>query len=154
MPDDRHRLEAALDLLRAEVAIGRPASTELTARTVWPAFVRFGQERFDTAPTPDSDGLLFQYGTYSFGGPPMFTVDLTRQFTIVDDHGEHDHYIQVHCELRYESDPAPDDLGSFHSWFFYDTDESLDQWFDAVGAHLQPLLDRLPSEIKLYKEKV
>jgi hypothetical protein len=39
--------------------------------------------------TPDSDGLLFQYGTYSFSGRPMFTVDVTRQFGISDDDGEH-----------------------------------------------------------------
>ncbi|GGT24466.1 hypothetical protein GCM10010271_29820 [Streptomyces kurssanovii] len=34
------------------------------------------------------------------------------RFDIIDD-GEHDHYMQVHCELRYEPEPDLDALGRF-----------------------------------------
>ncbi|MDX3772455.1 MULTISPECIES: hypothetical protein [unclassified Streptomyces] len=151
---DRPRMEEALDLLRAELEVGRSTKTELTTRAAWLAFMRFGRQRFATALTPDSDGLLFQYGTYAFSGRPMFTVDLTRQFDISDDDGEHDHYVQVHCELRYECEPALDALGGFDSWFFHDADADLDQWLAAMEGHLELLLARGPSEIDVYEESV
>ncbi|MFJ9080080.1 hypothetical protein ACIRO3_33320 [Streptomyces sp. NPDC102278] len=153
MPN-RPRREEALDFLRAEMAAERSTTTELTTRAAWLAWVRFAQQRFDTAPTPDSDGLLFQYGTYAFSGRSMFTLDLTRQFDINDDDGEHDHYVQVHCELRYEPESALEAGGSFDSWFFHDTDTDLDQWFAAMESRLELLLDRGPSEISLYEEPV
>ncbi|MFD8966886.1 hypothetical protein ACFV0C_18130 [Streptomyces sp. NPDC059568] len=151
---DRPRLEEALDVLRAELAAGRSTTTELTTRAVWLAFTRFGRQRFDTAPIPDSDGLLFQHGTYAFSGRPMFTVDLTRQFGINDGDGEYNHYVQVHCELRYEPEPALDALGSFDSWFFHDADSDIDDWFAAMAGHLELLLDRGPSELDLYENPV
>ncbi|KJY28527.1 hypothetical protein VR44_25115 [Streptomyces katrae] len=151
---DRPRLEEAIDVLRAELDVGRSTKTELTTRAAWLAFMRFARQRFATAPTPDSDGLLFQYGTYAFSGRPMFTVDLTRQFDVSDDKGEHEHYLQVHCELRYEREPVLDALGSFDSWFFHDTNGDLDEWFAAMERHLELLLARRPSEIDVYEEPV
>lgn len=150
---DRPRVEKALDVLHAELEGGR-AATELTTRAAWLAFMRFARQRFATAPTPDSDGLLFQYGTYAFSGRPMFMVDLTRQFDIGDDRGEHDHYVQVHCELRYECEPVLDALGSFDSWFFYDANADLDEWFAAMERHLELVLARRPSGINVYEEPV
>ncbi|MFE5666069.1 hypothetical protein ACFQ7W_19305 [Streptomyces niveus] len=151
---DTPRVEEALDLLRAELEVGRSAKTELTTRAAWLAFMRFGRRRFATAPTPDSDGLLFQYGTYAFSGRPMFTVDLTRQFDISDDDGEHDHFVQVHCELRYECEPALDALGGFNSWFFHDADADLDEWLADMEVQLELLLVRGPSEVDVYEESV
>ncbi|MET9452895.1 hypothetical protein [Streptomyces cinerochromogenes] len=151
---DRPRMEKALDVLRAELEVGRSTQTELTARAAWLAFMRFARQRFATAPTPDSDGLLFQYGTYAFSGRPMFTVNLTRQFAISDDEGEHEHYVQVHCELRYECEPVLDALGSFASWFFHDADANLDEWFAAMEGHLELVLARVPAEIDVYEEPV
>jgi hypothetical protein len=151
---DRPRIEETLDVLRAELEVERSAKTELTTRAAWLAFMRFARQRFATAPTPDSDGLLFQYGTYAFSGRPMFTVDLTRQFDISNDGGEHDHYVQIHCELRYECEPALDALGSFNSWFFHDVDVDLDEWLAAMEGHLELLLARVPSEIDVYEEPV
>ncbi|MEU1231993.1 hypothetical protein [Streptomyces sp. NPDC005828] len=151
---DRPRMEEALDVLRAQLEVGRSTKSELTTRAAWLAFMRFARQRFATAPTPDSDGLLFQYGTYAFSGRPMFTVDLTRQFDIGDDEGEHEHYVQVHCELRYECEPILDSLGSFDSWFFHDADADLDEWFAAMERHLEPVLARVPAEIDVYEESV
>ncbi|MGE7386913.1 hypothetical protein ACQKM2_15670 [Streptomyces sp. NPDC004126] len=148
MPD-RPPLENTLDALRAEVGAGG------TTRDAWLAFTRFGRRRFETTPTPDSDGLLFQYGTYAFSGRPMFTVDLTQQFDVSDDDGEHAHYAQVHCELRFGPAPDLDALGSFDSWFFHDADEDLEEWFAAMADRLGPLLlDRTPCETDLYEETV
>ncbi len=151
---DRARVEEALDFLRAELATRQPEMTEWTTRDTWLAFMRFGRTRFDTAPTPDSDGLLFQFGTYAFSGRPMFTVDLTRQFDVSDDCGEHDHYVQVHCELRYGPEPDLDALGSFDSWFFHDAGADLDEWFAAMEGRLALLLGRRPAETDLYEEPV
>lgn len=151
---DRPRIEEALNVLRAELEVERSAKAELPTRAAWLAFVRFARQRFATAPAPDSDGLLFQYGTYAFSGRPMFTVDLTRQFDISDDDGEHDHYIQIHYELRYECEPALDALGSFNSWFFHDADADLDEWLATMEGHLELLLARVPSEIDVYEEPV
>ncbi|MFE6155834.1 hypothetical protein [Streptomyces sp. NPDC057889] len=151
---DRPPVGEALDVLRAELEVGRSTKTELTTRVAWLAFMRFARQRFATAPTPDSDGLLFQYGTYAFSGRPMFTVDLTRQFDISDDGGEHDHYVQIHCELRYQCEPALDALGSFNSWFFHEANADLDEWLAAMEGHLELLLARVPAEIDVYEEPV
>ncbi|MFF9908977.1 hypothetical protein [Streptomyces sp. NPDC013457] len=151
---DRLRMEEALDVLRAELKVERSAKSKLTTRAAWLAFMRFARRRFATAPTPDSDGLLLQYGTYAFSGRPMFTMDLTRQFDISDDEGDHEHYVQVHCELRYECDPVLDALGSFDSWFFHDADADLDEWFAAMERYLERVLARAPAEIDVYEEPV
>ncbi|MFE9928078.1 hypothetical protein [Streptomyces sp. NPDC005533] len=144
------------DILRAELAAGRSTTTELTTKAAGLAYVRFGRQRFDAAAAPDADGLLFQYGTYAFSGRPMFTVDLTRQFGISasDADGEHDQYVQVHCELRYEPEPVLDALGCFDSWFFHDTEADLEQWFATMQEHLAILLERAPSEIDVYEQPV
>ncbi|MFF8381602.1 hypothetical protein ACF07V_36530 [Streptomyces sp. NPDC015661] len=152
MPN-RSRPKDALGCLRAELAAGQSTMADGTTRGAWLAFVRFGRRRFHTAPTSDSDGLLFQYGTYASSGRPMFTVNLTRQFNVSDD-DEHDCYVQVHCELRYEPALDWDALGSFHSWFFHDTDADLDGWLAAMEERLGPLLDRRPAGIDLYEEPV
>ncbi|GAA3918567.1 hypothetical protein GCM10022244_29740 [Streptomyces gulbargensis] len=152
MPN-RSQATGALDCLRAELAAERLVTAEGSTRGAWRAFMRFGRMRFRTAPQADSDGLLLQYGTYAFSGRPMFTVDLTRQLNVSDD-SERDHYVQVRCELRYTPTLDLDALGSFHSWFFYDTDPDLDGWFAAMGERLGPLLDRAPAGIDLFEEPV
>ncbi|MCQ4210420.1 hypothetical protein [Streptomyces longispororuber] len=128
----------------------------MDAYEVWLRFIRFGSQRYDTADTPDADGLLFQYGTYAFEGPPVFTLDLVRQFEINDASGEHDHYRQLHCELLYELTPQLRTLGHFESWFFHDTDDELDHWADGLGRQdVWTTVRRLhPREIKVYQEHV
>ncbi|MBN6545630.1 hypothetical protein, partial [Actinacidiphila bryophytorum] len=105
-----------MELLQAELETGRQALGGLDAEGAWRAFLRFAWLRFDLTDTPDADGLLFQYGTYAFDGPAVFMVDLTRQFEIADRQGDHDHFLQVHCELRFGAAPALLALGSFDSW--------------------------------------
>ncbi|MFJ9339456.1 hypothetical protein ACIRP0_09205 [Streptomyces sp. NPDC101733] len=84
----------------------------------------------------------------------MFTLDLTRQFEVNDAEGEHDHYVRVHCELRYEPQAALRKLGTFDTWFFHDTDGDLGAWADSLSGHLELLQDHKPAEIRLYEEPI
>lgn len=144
----------ALQILRAELGRGQRRLADLTAGDAWPAFLCFGRQRFNTPATPDSDGLLVQYGTHAFGGPPMFILDLARQFEISDADGEHDHYTQVHCELRYVPQPSLRELGTFSSWFFHDAGGDLDTWAASLGGRMEPLRDHKPAGIHLYEEPI
>ncbi|MCZ0980071.1 hypothetical protein O1L60_16845 [Streptomyces diastatochromogenes] len=145
-------MEEAVGLLDSELR--RLAG--LDAEGAWRAFLRFGRGLFDVPDMPDADGLLFQYGVYAFDGPPAFTLDLVRQFTVVDRGGDHDHYVQVHCELRYGPTSALQTLGSFDSWFFHDSGEDLDEWAEALGERAVWTAVRSfePAEIRVYQERV
>lgn len=126
----RPLVDEAVGLPDGELGAKGRALTDLDTEDAWLAFLRFGRRLFDVPEMPDADGLLFQYGTYSFDGPPSFTLDLTRQFEVSD--GEHDHYVQVHCELRYGLAPALEALGSFDSWFFHNAGDDLEEWAQAL----------------------
>lgn len=149
----RPPLTDALRDLRSEVGSG---TRGMKAEAAWAGFLRFGRRRYDTAETPDADGLLFQYGTFSFDGVPEFVLDFTRQFEINDVDGEHDHYVQVHCELRYPDEPVLREVGKLNSWFFHDGGEDLDQWSGAVRDHAvwEVVRDRTPSEIRILMEDI
>ena len=149
---NRAPTDQALELFRGELHQGGRLLADLTLGQAWPAYLRFGHQRFDTPATPESDGLLFQYGTYPFYGPPMFLVTLTRQFEVNDHDGEHNHFVQIHCELRYQPDPALQRLGSFNHWFFHDTDDDLDHWAGELSPHLDLLPRYRPDEIHLVEE--
>ncbi|MFF3468960.1 hypothetical protein [Streptomyces sp. NPDC002619] len=145
----------AVALLESELTAGR-ALADLDTEEAWLAFLRFGGCLFDVSDTSDADGLLFQYGTYSFDGPATFTLGLVRQFEITDSDGNHDHYVQVHCELRYGPAPALHALGSFHSWFFQGAGDDLDEWAEELSTRAAWTTIRTlrPAEIKVYQEQV
>ncbi|SNX55622.1 hypothetical protein SAMN06272735_0025 [Streptomyces sp. TLI_55] len=142
--------------LRHELSRGQQALAGLGVDEVWLRFVRFGSQCFDAASTPDADGLLCQYGTYAFGGPPVFVLDFVRQFEVCDAAGEHDHYLQLHCELRYEPVRQLRALGHFESWFFHGTDEDLDSWAEELRLHgfWSIVRNVLPMDIRVYQEQV
>ncbi|MGW4701431.1 hypothetical protein [Streptomyces sp. NPDC004285] len=81
-------------------------------------------------------------------------MDLTRQFDINDEDGEHDHFVQIHCELLYAPDQLLRDLGSFTSWFFHDSDDNIDRWAEALSGRLEALSGRKPTEINIYEERI
>ncbi len=54
------------------------------------------------------------------------TSERPSPLEVNDASGEHDHYIQLHCELRYEPVLQLRALGHFVSWFFHDSYEELD----------------------------
>ncbi|MFE9125091.1 hypothetical protein ACFYOF_06655 [Streptomyces sp. NPDC007148] len=151
----RPSIGEAADLLRAELRVGQ-LSSPTTAEDAWSAFIRFGQMRFSTADSPDADGLLFQYGVYSFDGPEAFSLDLTRQFEVLGEDGDHDHFVQVHCELIYEPVPALVALGDFTSWFFHDSGEDLGQWLEALTTRdaWAAIREQRPVKLEVYQEAV
>lgn len=150
----------ALRLLRNDLLDGHGDPSGLTAAGVWQAFLRFGRRRFDSPLIPDADGLLYQYGSYTFQDGVMFSLDFTRQFDVPDADGEHDHFLQVHCELRYEPLPSLQALGAFESWFFHDTEAGrvdhaeLDAWAAEVEAgQAWALVHSLPPvDIQVYTD--
>lgn len=149
-----HSIDKAVELFEGE--LGARALADPVTEGVWLAFLRFGRQPFRVPGTPDADGLLFQYGTYAFDGPPTFTLDLTRQFEVSAGDDDHGCYVQVHCELRYGLTPALEALGSFHSWFFHDAGVDLGVWARglterAAWAAIHALE---PTEIKVYQEQV
>ncbi|MFJ2241046.1 hypothetical protein [Streptomyces sp. NPDC087859] len=70
--------------------------------------------------------------------------------------GEHDHYIQLHCELRYEAVSQLRALGHFETWFFHDTDDELDAWADGLDRQeFWPIVRNFhPREIRVHQEHV
>lgn len=146
----------AVGVLEDELGSGRRALAGLTTDDAWLAFLRFGRQLFDVPDTPDADGLLFQYGTYAFDGLPMFTLDLARQFEISDSGGDHDHYVQVRCELLYGLAPALEALGSFDSWFFHGAGDDLGEWAERLTerAAWTTIRTLQPAEIRVYEEQV
>ncbi|WP_329063183.1 hypothetical protein [Streptomyces sp. NBC_01429] len=150
----RASMDEAVGLLEGELGPRPPAA--LVTEDVWLAFLRFGRRRFHVPGTPDADGLLFEYGTYAFDGPRTFTLDLSRQFEVSDSDGDHDHYVQVHCELRYGLAPALEALGSFNSWFFHDAGDDLEAWAQGLtGRAAWTAIHRLkPAGTRVYQERV
>ncbi|MEV5843696.1 hypothetical protein AB0M32_17215 [Streptomyces sp. NPDC051985] len=149
-------MDEAVGMLEDELASGLQSLDDLETEDLWLAFLRFGRQPFNVSDTPDADGLLFQYGTYAFDGLPAFTLDLTRQFEISDSDGDHDHYVQVHCELRYGVAPALEALGSFDSWFFHGAGNDLEEWAQGLTVRAAwTTIHRLkPTEIRVYQEQV
>ncbi|MFE1288208.1 hypothetical protein [Streptomyces sp. NPDC058751] len=150
----RPSMDEAVGLLEGELG-PRPPAAPVT-EDLWLAFLRFGRRRFHVPDTPDADGLLFQYGIHAFDGPPMFTLDLVRQFEVSDSDGDHDHYVQVHCELRYGLTPALEALGSFDSWFFHDAGDDLEAWAQELTerAAWTAIHGLEPTGIRVYRERV
>ncbi|WP_078624040.1 hypothetical protein [Streptomyces monomycini] len=152
-------LAEAVHLLRAELqaVAGRTAPlAATTAAQAWLAYTRFARQRFAVPQAPDADGLLFQYGTYATDGPPAFTLDLTRQFEVADDDGEHDHYVHVHCELRYDPVPELRALEHFDTWFFHDSGDNVDRWAAEVRGRAvwEAVRDRAPTGGAVHQEQV
>ncbi len=149
-------MDEAVGMLEGELASGLRSLDDLVTEDLWLAFLRFGRQPFDVSDTPDADGLLFQYGTYAFDGAPAFMLDLTRQFEKSDSDGDHAHYVQVHCELRYGVAPALEALGSFDSWFFHGAGDDLQGWVQGLTERAAwTTIHRLkPTEIRVYQEQV
>jgi hypothetical protein len=152
----RPSIDEAVGLLEGELTAGQRVLADLGTEDVWQAYLRFGRRLFDISDGSDADGLLFQYGNYSFGGPEAFTLDLTRQFEILDADGDHDHYVQVYCECRYEAEPALQALDSFDSWFFHGAGDDLDEWAHGltVRSEWTTLRTLKPTEIRVYQDQV
>jgi hypothetical protein len=98
---------ASARLIDSAVDADRP-----TFLATWDVFAQFATEAVDTA----SDGLLFESGVYRFTGSERFTVQFLRQFEVLYDDGDHDHFEQLRCEFLYEPTEELRALGSLTLW--------------------------------------
>jgi len=62
----------------------------------------------------DGDMLLFQWGTYDWGGGPLFEVDVTRQ--LIRGAGEDDDIWQLHLTYRFPPAETLRVLGKGDRW--------------------------------------
>ena len=102
-----------------------------SAGETWEVFKEFVAIPFETEGR-DSDAVLFQTGTFDFGGRAEFYVDFLRQFEVADEDGEHDHYEQLHCEFRFPITEATQSFGNVNLWWFSDDDDGQ-PWADFVA---------------------
>jgi hypothetical protein len=89
-------------LVEAGVDLDRPRHEDV-GRT-WDVMRAFFTEVVeDAAPREqDGDGLLAQYGIYTFSGAPLYELDITRQFSFNDEEGEYDHMAQLQCTFEFD----------------------------------------------------
>src|SRR6266511_5609648 len=94
----------------------------------WDVFKQLAREPVDSS----SDGLLFEAGTYAFGGPERFVVDFLRQFEVVGADGAHDHFEQLRCEFEFEVTTEVSAFGSFERWCYPNEGDDLESFFAEV----------------------
>ena len=124
--DARAHLVAMLS--QGGVTPGAITSTDVsTVVDVYRRFARIPTD--DAAPAADDgDGVLAQFGTYSFRGYNEFSVDLTRQFM---QSGNDARLWQLECTVYYAPSMANRALASGELWSFGMT---LDEFFDHAAA--------------------
>jgi hypothetical protein len=83
----------------------------------WHAMRRLAMERVtDVSPGEYADLLLAQYGTYDWGDGEHFELDITRQLSFDDDHGEYSHMTQLSCTFHFRPDDELRALGANSLW--------------------------------------
>jgi hypothetical protein len=124
--DARAHLVAMLS--QGGVTPGAITSTDL--RTVVDVYRRFARIRTDDAApaAEDGDGVLAQFGMYSFRGSNEFSVELTRQFI---ESGDGARLWQLNCTIYYAPSTANGAMASGALWSFGMT---LDEFFDHAAA--------------------
>jgi hypothetical protein len=74
--------QALLESMLTDAGVNPSVVTTADARTTVEVFRRFSAISIDDAAPPeeDGDGVLTQFGTFTFRGQREFSADLTRQF--------------------------------------------------------------------------
>ena len=119
------------------------------ALVAWDAFKRFSRESVACA----DDAMLFEVGTFSFTGEPLFHLGMTRQFTHEED-GEHVGMEQLQCTLLYQ--PTPELSALKVSMWSYDS-PSAEEFFariESVPEFQIPLRLATPLRAELTQEEV
>ena len=127
------RIDDALACFERIAAAHGMSPGEPTAAQAWNVFASFARVPFDVPMGPDTDGLLYEYGVFQFTDAPQFTLSFVRQFEMLTD-GEHDHYIQFHCDLLFEPTTELKALGAYNSWRFSGDAASVDTWLLQIRA--------------------
>lgn len=83
MTDEAPSPHTAPDVFQALARDAGYTDGLLTPDAAWRLFTTiFTAVRFAVPSGPDTDGLLYQYGVYDFGGEPHFRFDFTRPFAL------------------------------------------------------------------------
>jgi hypothetical protein len=124
--------DEAIDRLRQLLAVAgvdlvQPASADVSR--AWDVMRQFAREPVEDAQPSedDGDGILAQYGIDERDGSPVFMLDMTRQFTFADEHGEYSHMTQLFCEFQFAVTDELRALGEDDLWSFQ---RPLDEFFD------------------------
>jgi hypothetical protein len=101
-------------------------------RMTWEAFKRFATVPVATA----SDGLLFEsLGTPVKGSATQFVVQFVRQYEVVYEDGDHDHYVQMRCEFIYALTSQLRELSRpLAMWRFANEAQSVERWIAEVES--------------------
>ena len=152
-PPSISRASAVFEELVREGGDSIPA---LSADLAFGYYKAFASVRFDIPGTPDSDGLLYQYGLFNFSGTERFHLDLVRQFEVLDG-DEHDHYVQFHCELIFDPTAELRRLGGFDDWYFYGGDSPAPGgWLASIRGRQEWMVlpSKEPLEVRVSQEAV
>lgn len=99
----------------------------------------------------DGNGLLFEWGTFDFGGR-SFRYGISRQITIAGD-GEGEMW-QSHVTLHYPADADTASLGQGHHWCFQPSALSSFQQAVAGSAATAYARSRRPDRVAITFERV
>ena len=76
----------------------------------------YGTVRAAVSPEPDSDMMLFEWGTFDWGNGEFFQVSMTRQFTEKRLFGGDPRLSQLHARVYFDSPTRFATLGKSHIW--------------------------------------
>ncbi|MER6590907.1 hypothetical protein ABT214_03400 [Micromonospora purpureochromogenes] len=131
MPN-KHQVERAADV--AQALVGETRSFNSPEASGFIDLVRrFSEVEFEVPDVPDADGYLFQYGKVNWFFEPTFVLNVVRQLEVVDSSGEHEAYIHVQFEFRYQLDEELQSAGSYSEWWFPGSERSLNSWIDSIS---------------------
>jgi hypothetical protein len=142
---------SASQVLLAQIEALGISTHQLSAQQAWTVFLNFAKMPFDVPQVPNSDGLLYQFGTFHFAGEPAFYLEPVRQLARHDS----DEYIQVHLEMQFPPHPDVAALGQHTEWWFPNGSIALTDWAQAISRRPEwHILNRLPpTRVDIYQDE-
>ena len=103
-------------LMDAGIDLERPTSEDVGL--TWHVFEEFAGEPVEDCEPREQDGdlVLAEFGTYDWGHGEHFELDLTRQFSFLDENGEYDHMAQLNCTFLFEPTDELRQAGAGSMW--------------------------------------
>ncbi len=100
----------------------------------------------------DSDMLLFQWGTYDWGGGRRFEVDITRQIVLPDEEDD-DAIWQLHLTYRFAPTHDLEGHGAGDRWCHAPAELPAFREFIASTGAFRALAQRPPVDVELNWER-